>query len=329
MTKIIEVNGLTISFPILEGFLRRKKGSLSAVENVSFSIGKGQTLGLVGESGCGKTTIGKSILNIYRPDCGSINYNFGKQSFSVNKNNYQRRNFSIIKNVQMILQDPFAALNPRMTIYDILSEPLKSKTYSFTNAQIYRSIINIIDLCKISKNVLQRYPHEFSGGQRQRICIARALVVKPKLVVCDESVSALDVSIQSEILNLLNELKKELSISYLFISHDLNVVAYMSDIIAVMYLGSIVECGPKEQILKTPLHPYTKALLHTIPQISEKKIVIRNYLKGEIPDVKFKFPGCNFFSRCKSSQEHCNRFIPGTLNVCQDHTVKCHFPNSY
>ena len=327
--KIIEVDGLTISFPVLQGILRRKQGSIIAVENVSFSIQKGQTLGLVGESGCGKTTIGKSILNIYRPDSGSINYNFEDKSITVNRNNYQRRNFSIIKNVQMILQDPFTALNPRMNIYDILAEPLKSKTQSYSSAQIDESIRKIIDLCKISKNVLHRYPHEFSGGQRQRISIARALILRPKLVVCDESVSALDVSIQSEILNLLNELKRELLISYLFISHDLNVVAYMSDMIAVMYLGSIVECGPKEQILKKPYHPYTQALLHTIPQISEEKIVIANYLKGEIPDLRYKFYGCNFYSRCKNSQNYCNSFIPNSQSLSQNHTVKCHFPNSF
>jgi len=247
---IVKINNLSIYFPIYRGIFRRTIGHVKAVDKVSFTINKGETLGLVGESGCGKTTIGKALLNIFKPTQGNIEYFFKNDNIIINKESYLKKNIILQKNVQLILQDPFSSLNPRLNIFEILSEPIKNKNYKFTKKEILDKISEILDLCKLEKDFLYRYPHEFSGGQRQRISIARALINKPELVVCDESVSALDVSIQSEILNLLNDLKNKINVSYLFISHDLNVVGYMSDKIAVMYLGKIVEIGSKHQILQ-------------------------------------------------------------------------------
>lgn len=314
---ILEVNNLVKYFPIYGGILYRRIGQVHALNGVSFKIKRGETLGIVGESGCGKTTLGRTLLRLYEASGGNASFE-GCDLFLMNRK-------VLARNIQMIFQDPFSSLNPRMTVEEIITEPfVVHKLYS--KEERSKKIYDILDYIGMRRDALSRYPHEFSGGQRQRIGVARALALNPKIIVADEPVSALDVSIQSQILNLMCDLQKELGITYLFISHDLSVVEYISDSIAVMYLGYIVEKAAKVELFKNPLHPYTKSLLSAIPVPDPKVRGERVILKGDIPSPVDLPPGCPFASRCSVASEECSRAVPKLKNVShakEEHLVAC------
>ena len=305
MDKLIKIKGLSKEFPIKKGLFNKQVGAIYAVNNVNLDINRGETLGLVGESGCGKSTTGRCILGLTEPTQGSIK--FGETEMV-------KANSKIIKplrkRMQIIFQNPYSSLNPRMTIRKTLEEPLiihKSVPKNEINARISE----LLDMVGLSPNVLNRYPHEFSGGQRQRIGIARALVLKPEFIVADEPVSALDLSIQAQIINLLQDLKKELGLTYLFISHDLSVVRYVSDRVAVMYLGEIVELSPVDLLYSNPHHPYTKALLSAVPVPSPNPdLSNRILLAGDLPNPANPPKGCKFHTRCDYVMDICKIHDP-------------------
>lgn len=289
---LLSLKNLSKYFTITSGFLNNQKNTLKAVDNVTIDIYKGECFGLVGESGCGKTTLGKMIAGLYKPTHGEIWYE-GTDLGSIKQN--QRRKFC--KDIQMIFQDPYSSLNPRMTVEEIIAEPMiVNKTHS--HAEISKRVEHLLNCTGLSSSYKTRYPHEFSGGQRQRIGIARALAVEPKLIVCDEAVSALDVSIQAQILNLLSDLKDEFKLTYLFIAHGLGAVKHISDRIGVMYLGSMVEVAPKDAIYDNPAHPYTKALISAIPIMDKEKRKQRILLSGDLPSPIDPPDGCRFATRC-------------------------------
>lgn len=289
---LLSLKGLCKYFPIKSGLLNHKTSYLKAVDNLTLDIHKGECFGLVGESGCGKTTLGKMIAGLYKPTAGEILYN-GTNLGALTRN--ERRKYS--RDIQMIFQDPYSSLNPRMTVEEIISEPMVvNKTHH--GAEIGKRVEYLLECVGLAKTYKSRYPHEFSGGQRQRIGIARALAVSPRLIVCDEAVSALDVSIQAQILNLLDDLKSEFGLTYLFIAHGLAAVKHISDRIGVMYLGSLVEVAPKEAIYDNPLHPYTQSLISAIPIIDPSKRKDRILLKGDLPSPIDPPAGCRFNSRC-------------------------------
>lgn len=318
---ILQVNNLKKWFPVGKGIFSKNKKNVKAVDGVSFQIKKGETLGLVGESGCGKSTVGRSILRLIEPTSGEVVFN-NINLLSLNNDNLRK----IRKDIQIIFQDPFASLNPRMTVGEIVSEPyiihnLANKTEALKKAK------KLLELVGVRAESINRYPHEFSGGQRQRICIARVLAVKPKLIICDESVSALDVSIQAQILNLMMELQRELGLTYLFISHDLSVVKHISSRVAVMYLGKTVEIAKKNELFTNPLHPYTKALLSAVPKpnpdIESKRIL----LKGDVPSPVDPPLGCPFHTRCYQAEDICASIEPEFKEENKDHFCACHFCN--
>jgi len=316
--RLIEVKNLTKHFLIKGGF--RSVNKVQAVDNLSFYIDRSETLGLVGESGCGKTTAGRTLLRLYEPTSGKIFYN-GKDITKVNMRPYRSK-------MQIIFQDPYASLDPRMTVGNIVSEPLDiNKTYNNKKDRTDR-MFEILDMVGLSSEHAQRYPHEFSGGQRQRIGIARALAVRPDFIVCDEPVSALDVSIQAQIINILMDLQKEFGLTYLFIAHDLAVVKHISNRIGVMYLGQIVELYTSSGLHKNPMHPYTQALLSAIPvpdpEISMKKK--RIILQGDVSSPINPPKGCRFHPRCFRSQQICQEESPELLELEPGHFVSCHFP---
>jgi len=316
--RLIEVKNLTKHFLIKGGF--RSINKVQAVDNLSFYINRGETLGLVGESGCGKTTVGRTLLRLYEPTSGKIFYN-GKDITKVNMKPYRSK-------MQIIFQDPYASLDPRMTIGNIVSEPLDiNKTYRNKKERSDR-MFEILDMVGLSSEHAQRYPHEFSGGQRQRIGIARALAVRPDFIVCDEPVSALDVSIQAQIINILMDLQKEFGLTYLFIAHDLAVVKHISNRIGVMYLGQIVELYTSSGLHKNPMHPYTQALLSAIPvpdpEISMKKK--RIILQGDVSSPINPPKGCRFHPRCFRGQQRCLDESPELLELEPGHFIACHFP---
>lgn len=289
---LLSLRGLCKYFELKSGFLNLNKSTLKAVDDISLDIYKGECFGLVGESGCGKTTLGKMIAGLYTPTAGQIMYN-GTDLASLNRN--QRRRFC--RDIQMIFQDPYSSLNPRMTVEQIIAEPMiVNRTHH--GKEITDRVEHLLDCVGLARQYKSRYPHEFSGGQRQRIGIARALAVSPKLIICDEAVSALDVSIQAQILNLLDDLKEEFGLTYLFIAHGLAAVKHISDRIGVMYLGSMVEVAPKEAIYDNPLHPYTQALISAIPIIDPTKRKDRILLKGDLPSPIDPPAGCRFHTRC-------------------------------
>lgn len=289
---LLSIKGLCKYFEIKSGFLNCKKSKLKAVDNLTLDIYKGEAFGLVGESGCGKTTLGKMIAGLYKPTAGEIWFN-GTNLAALNRN--QRRMFC--KDIQMIFQDPYSSLNPRMTVEEIISEPMiVNKTHK--GSEISKRVEELLNCVGLASSYKNRYPHEFSGGQRQRIGIARALAVSPKLIVCDEAVSALDVSIQAQILNLLSDLKDEFGLTYLFIAHGLAAVKHISDRIGVMYLGSMVEVAPKESVYDDPVHPYTRALISAIPSIDPSTKKQRILLSGDLPSPIDPPRGCRFASRC-------------------------------
>lgn len=319
---MLEVKNLVKYFPIKSGVFQRTTGYVKAVDGISFSIPKGTTMGLVGESGCGKTTVGRTILRLHEATSGSVFFE-GKDFFKVPKKELRK----LRPYYQIIFQDPYSSLSPRMPVGEIIGEAVRE--HNIVPESQYRDyILKIMDYCGLAKHHIDRYPHEFSGGQRQRICIARAIALKPKFIVADEPVSALDVSIQAQIINLLKDLQKEMGLTYLFISHDLSVVEHISDTVGVMYLGDLVEFGPKEAIFKNPLHPYTKALFSAIPvpdPTSKRKRII---LEGDVPSPANPPKGCKFHTRCPHATEKCKTVAPVEREVEKGHFVKCHLYDS-
>lgn len=319
---ILEVNSLKMHFPVKSGVLRHVTGRVHAVDDVSFMVSNGETLGIVGESGCGKTTLGRALLNLYRPTAGSVIFK-GDEISSMK----QKEILPLRKNFQMIFQDPYDSLNSRHTVRFILEEPFIIHRMG-TRAVREKEVLSLLDMVGLPKSALDRFPHEFSGGQRQRIGIARSIALKPHLVICDEPVSALDVSIQSQILNLLMDLQNELGLTYIFISHDLTVVHHISDRVAVMYLGRIVELADADSLYSRPLHPYTKALISAIPSASPGKGKERIILKGNVPSPVNRPAGCFFSTRCPQAQQICREIYPDTVNYNKDggtHLAACHF----
>jgi len=319
---LLDVRKLQVHFPVRKGFLRRTKGYVRAVDGVSFSIAKGETFGLVGESGCGKSTTGRAVLHLIRPTGGQVLFD-GVDLASLNPAQMRARR----KDMQMVFQDPYASLNPRMTIEEILEEPLKAHQIGGDPAERKQKIAEMLEVCGLNRSYLKRYAHEFSGGQRQRICIARALILKPKLIVADEPVSALDVSIQSQILNLLQDLQDEFQLTYLFISHDLAVVHHLCTRLGVMYLGRMAEIGSAESIYSNPLHPYTQSLLSAIPVANPHMKRERILLKGEVPSAANPPQGCAFVTRCPKAMEICQVKRPPLMEAAPDHLVACHLFN--
>jgi len=321
---LLEVQNLKQHFPIYGGIFRRKVGTVYALNGVSFSVKKGETIGIVGESGCGKTTVGRAVLRLYDPTEGQIR--FGNQDITRLPQKQLRQ---IRREMQMIFQDPFESLNARHTVGQILDEPFIIHNIQ-SPSERKDTIKKLLDRVGFAKNVLDRYPHEFSGGQRQRIGIARAIALKPKLVICDEPVSALDVSIQSQILNLLMELQKEMDLTYIFIAHDLAVVRTISDRIAVMYLGHIVEFTDADTLLNSPVHPYTQALISAIPvpdpTVRRKKVI----LEGDVPSPIHPPPGCCFHTRCPVAEAVCKTEVPELKpqgNI--EHLAACHLAGQF
>ncbi len=311
---LIKVEELSVCY-IKKNIFGKVIQSIKAIDNISFQIKEGLIVGLVGESGSGKTTLGKTLLKLINPTCGKIFY----KNFDIT--NLPEKQFRPLrKEIQMIFQDPYTSLNPRMTIQDIIAEPLINLTKLSKN-EIREKVSDIAKKCKIHKHFLSRFPYALSGGQRQRVAIARALVINPKFIVCDEPVSALDVSTQAQILNLLIELKEILKLTLLFIGHDLNVVSYISDEIIVMYRGKIVESGSVEEIFQNPLHPYTKLLMNSIPDINRKNIF---EVKNNDKTYKLSESGCNFYPRCNIKKKICQNFVPSLKRISENHYVACH-----
>jgi len=317
---LLRVDGLKMFFPVKAGILRHQVGNVHAVDNVSFRIAAGQTLGLVGESGCGKTTVGRSILRLYTPTAGEVWFN-GENLMLAGRHRLR----AVRRDMQMMFQDPFESLNSRHTVGEILEEPfIVHKAGGVSDRR--RKVGRLLDRVGLPADAAARYPHEFSGGQRQRIGIARAIALNPKLIVCDEPVSALDVSIQSQILNLLLELQEEMGLSYLFIAHDLAVVKHISDRICVMYLGKIVEYADADDLYASPAHPYTRALLAAIPIPDPNRQHRYSPLEGDVPSPIHPPPGCRFHTRCPYAIEICTKEEPALVHRTgnADHLSACH-----
>ncbi len=319
---LLEVKDLKQYFVVDTTFFGRPTKYLKAVDGVSFSIGKGKTLGIVGESGCGKTTMGRTVLRLYDVTGGEVW--FKGQEVSKIKN----REFNKLRpNMQMIFQDPYASLSPRLTVGEIIGEAVREHKI-VPKEEYHDYILKVMKMCGLQPHYYERYPHEFSGGQRQRICIARALALKPDLVICDEPVSALDVSIQAQIINMLKDLQKQLQLTYVFISHDLSVVKHISDEVGVMYLGSMVEYGTKEAIFTNTLHPYTKALFSAVPVPNPHVKMNRIILKGDIPSPVNPPKGCKFHTRCEHCMDICEKVKPVYKEVEKGHFCACHLYNT-
>jgi len=318
---LVKVKGLKMYFPITQGIIfQRRVGDIRAVDGISFNVRRRETLGLVGESGCGKSTTGRAILQLYRPTAGDVE--FDGQSLVKMKGEPLRR---MRRRMQMIFQDPYASLNPRMTVGNIIGEPLDVHNIMSSRERRER-VQELLQIVGLNPYFVNRYPHEFSGGQRQRIGVARALAVRPEFIVCDEPISALDVSIQAQIINLLEELQEEFGLTYLFIAHDLSVVRHISDRVAVMYLGKLVEMTDRATLYENPLHPYTKALLSAVPipdpVVEDQRR--RTILKGEVPSPANPPSGCNFHTRCPSKLPVCDQVDPEWQDVGGGHWVACH-----
>ena len=303
-TPILEASGLKLHFPVRSGIFRGPRQSCKAVDGVSLHIHPGETLGLVGESGCGKSTLGKTLARLYKPTAGTISFE-GREISSLSRRELQ----PIRREIQMVFQDPYESLNPRQTVGSILEEPYVIHKLG-TKRERRQWVAELLEKVGLPRTALNRFPFEFSGGQRQRIGIARALALKPRLIICDEAVSALDVSIQSQILNLLLDLQKELGLSYLFISHDLAVVKHVSDRIAIMYLGRIVEIGDAQTLYNSPAHPYTQALLSAIPVPDPLHKSQRQILQGDVPSPIDPPTGCHFHTRCPHAEARCRAESP-------------------
>ena len=321
--ELLRVGGLSKHFPIEAGFLRRNTGSVVAVDDVSFTVERGTTLGLVGESGCGKTTLGRCILRIVEPTLGAVY--FQPQDEVVDIVELDKKELRAIRRfMQMVFQDPYASLDPRMTVLDIVGEPLVENGLA-RGETLRERVAEVVDAVGLETKHLKRYPHAFSGGQRQRIGIARALAPNPKLVICDEAVSALDVSVQAQILNLLQDLQQSFGLTYLFIAHDLAVVEHIADRVAVMYAGEIVEMASADDIFSAPKHPYTASLLSAVPQPDPDARVERVILSGEVADPSDHPSGCRFHPRCPHAQDVCSGEKPHAEEIERGHIVSCHF----
>ncbi len=318
---LIRVDRLKIHFPITRGLFQRKVGAVKAVDGISFDVMHGETLGLVGESGCGKTTTGRAILQVYLPTEGKI---YLEDVLLSNLHGSELR--KIHKRMQIIFQDPYASLNPRMTVGDIVGEPLEIFGLVRGNKMRKERVQELFELVGLSSSFIDRYPHEFSGGQRQRVGIARALALQPEFIVCDEPIAALDVSIQAQVVNLLESLQERFKLTYLFIAHDLSMVRHISDRVAVMYLGRIVELTTSDQLYNHPLHPYTQALLSAVPipdpDIEAKRQ--RIILEGDLPSPANPPSGCNFHTRCPIAIEKCSHIEPEFRQIVPGHQAACH-----
>jgi oligopeptide/dipeptide ABC transporter ATP-binding protein len=316
---ILEVKGLKKHFPIKTGVFNKTTGHVKAVDGVDFKVFPGETLGIVGESGCGKSTASRTVMRLLEPSAGEIWFD-GKNLAQLSKEEMRRMR----KDIQMVFQDPYASLNPRKTIKQILIEPLKVHGIGASGQERLRMVEEIIEVVGLRKEHLDRHPHSFSGWQRQRIGIARALILKPKVIIADEPVSALDVSIQSQILNLLKDLKKEFQLTLLFISHDLSVVKHLCDRIAVMYLGKVVEIADKQKLFGNPSHPYTQALLSALPVANPGAKRERIILQGDLPSPANPPSGCTFHTRCPHVMEACKEIVPSLLLIGDGQQVACH-----
>jgi oligopeptide transport system ATP-binding protein len=315
---ILKVENLVKSFPIYGGLFNNEVASVKAIQGVSLDIKKGETLGLVGESGCGKSTLGRCIIRLIEPTSGNIIFN-GKDITHIGGSELR----DLRRKLQIIFQDPYASLNPRMTIGSIIEEPLIIHNLFESKKDRMDRIKELAELVGLRPETLNRYPHEFSGGQRQRVGIARALAVDPELIICDEPVSALDVSIQAQVINLLMELQQKLGLTYLFIAHDLKVVEHVSNNVAVMYLGKIVEKAEAEELYKNPKHPYTKALLSAIPVPDPKAKEERIILVGDVPSPMNPPSGCNFHPRCPIATDECKVQVPALVHQSETHIAAC------
>lgn len=316
---LLEVKGLKKYFPIKAGILQKTVGHVKAVDDVSFFIKKGETFGLVGESGCGKSTTGRTIIRLYEPTEGEIIFN-GQDISTLNETQIKPYR----KDIQMVFQDPYSSLNPRKTVGTILEEPFRVHNL-YSKAERKERVEHLLDRVGLNPTLRDRYPHEFSGGQRQRIGIARALTLNPKLIIGDEPVSALDVSIQSQVLNIMDDLQKEFGLTYLFIAHDLAVVKHISDRIGVMYLGRMMEVTDKKTLYSNPLHPYTQALLSAIPKSHPSEVKReRIILKGDVPSPSNPPQGCVFHTRCPQAMDHCKQVVPMLKELEPGHFVACH-----
>ncbi len=318
---LLTVQNLKMHFPITRGIiLQRQVGSIKAVDGITFELMRGETLGLVGESGCGKSTTGRAILQLYEPTAGEVIFE-GQDLTEINSGELRRMR----RRMQMIFQDPYASLNPRMTVGSIVGEPLEVHKIGGSRREQQQRVQELLEIVGLNPYFINRYPHEFSGGQRQRIGVARALAVNPSFIVCDEPISALDVSIQAQVINLLEDLQSEMGLTYLFIAHDLSVVRHISDRIAVMYLGKIVELADREELYENPLHPYTQALLSAVPipdpEIEKKRQ--RIILEGDVPSPAEPPTGCNFNTRCPQVMEICHQYEPSFADVGDGHRVAC------
>ncbi len=321
---LLNVKNLKMYFPITRGFLRRTVGYVRAADDVDLTVYPGETLGLVGESGCGKTTVGRCIMRVYDPTAGQILYQDkdGKKVDLASLNNRELKPYR--KELRMIFQDPYASLNPRMTVMDIVGEPMLVNNIA-SGRDLEARVAELLKRVGLRPEYMRRYPHAFSGGQRQRIGVARALALDPQLVICDEAVSALDVSVQAQVLNLLMGLQKDFDLTYIFISHDLSVVEYIADRVAVMYVGRMVEVAETRSMFGQPLHPYTEALLSAVPKPDPRRKSERVLLEGEVADPAHPPSGCYFHPRCRYAKENCRTDTPALREVEPGRFAACHY----
>lgn len=320
---LLRVDELKMHFPIYRGVFQRQVGAVRAVDGVSFDVKRGETLGLVGESGCGKSTTGRTILQLYKPTDGNVHFE-GKDLIRLKGEEMRLMR----RKMQMIFQDPYASLNPRMTVGQLVGEPLMVHNVA-TGGEIDERVAHLLELVNLNPTFASRYPHEFSGGQRQRIGVARALALQPSFIICDEPISALDVSIQAQVVNLLEELQEKFNLTYLFIAHDLSMVRHISKRVAVMYLGVIVELAERDDLYKEPLHPYTQALLSAVPipdPVADAKRA-RTILEGDVPSPANPPSGCRFRTRCPIAEARCAESRPDFREVKPGHFVACHLVN--